>query len=107
MSKRAARAAGFPWLSPYLTVKDAERALDFYQKAFGFEKRMSMPGPDGKTGHVEMVWRDAVIMFGPECTSGGWESKAPATSGAPSPVTLYVYCENVDGLFERATAAGA
>jgi uncharacterized glyoxalase superfamily protein PhnB len=95
-----------PWLSPYLTVKDADAALDFYQRAFGFVKRMAMPGPDGKTGHAEMNYRDAVIMMGPEMGPGG-DCKAPATLGINSPVHLFVYCEDVDALFARATAAGA
>jgi uncharacterized glyoxalase superfamily protein PhnB len=46
-----------------------------------------------------------VIMFGPECSAS--PSKAPATTGVPSPVSLYVYCNDVDALFARATAAGA
>jgi uncharacterized glyoxalase superfamily protein PhnB len=107
MSKRPPRPSGYPWLTPYLTVRDADAAIDFYQRAFGFEKRMSIPGPDGKTGHVEMVWRDGLIMFGPECSSGEWPTRAPATSGERPPVGLYVYCDDVDALFARATAAGA
>jgi PhnB protein len=89
-----------------LTVKDSDAALAFYQRAFGFEKRFAFPGPDGRTGHVEMVWQDALIMFGPE---GGdsCKAKAPATSGVESPVQLYVYCDDVDALYLRATKAGA
>jgi uncharacterized glyoxalase superfamily protein PhnB len=93
------------WLSPYLTVKDADKALDFYQRAFGFEKKNTMPGPDGKTGHAEMTWKDIVIMFGPECPTS--QSKAPVTSGIVPPVALFVYCEDVDALCTRASAAGA
>ncbi|HWG44450.1 MAG TPA: VOC family protein [Gemmataceae bacterium] len=107
MSKRPAKLQGTPWLSPYLTVKDADAAIDFYQRAFGFEKRFAMPGPDGKTGHVEMVWREAMIMFGPEHTKDECAYKAPVTTGVASPVGLYVYCEDVDALYARAVAAGA
>jgi uncharacterized glyoxalase superfamily protein PhnB len=106
MSKRPARPPGAPWLSPYLCVKDSDKALEFYQKAFGFEKKFAMPGPDGRTGHAEMVYRDALIMFGPEAAYGG-QCKAPVTLGIQSPVNLYVYCDDVDALFARATAAGA
>lgn len=104
MSKRPARPAGTPWLSPYLVVKDADAALDFYQRAFGFEKRCAIPGPNGKTGHAEMVWQEALIMFGPE---GACNAKSPATSGIDSPVNLYAYCDDVDALYARATKAGA
>jgi PhnB protein len=106
MSKRPARPANMSWLSPYLVVRDANAALDFYQRAFGFEKQMAMPGPDGRIMHAEMTYRDMVIMFGPECDSGG-RAQAPATSGVSSPVGLYLYCDDVDALYQRATAAGA
>jgi PhnB protein len=95
MSKRPAKPAHMAWLSPYLTVKDADTALDFYQRAFGFEKKFAMAGPDGKTKHAEMTYRDAVFMFGPEGTHEGKECKAPITLGSRSPVGLYVYCEDV------------
>ena len=93
-------------MSPYLAVKDAGAAADFYERAFGFEKRMQMPGPDGKPGHTEMGYRDALIMFGPE-TAGDGKCKSPASLGVNSPVTLYVYCDDVDAAFQRAVAAGA
>ncbi len=105
MSQRPARAAGMSWLSPYLIVKDADAAIDFYQRAFGFEKRMAMPGPDGRARHVEMTYHDMVIMFGPECETT--KARPPAASGVPSPVGLYLYCDDVDALYQRATAAGA
>jgi uncharacterized glyoxalase superfamily protein PhnB len=89
-----------------LTVKDSSAALDFYQRAFGFEKKLAMPMPDGRLGHVEMTYRDASIMFGPEAVGGG-DCRSPASSGVKSPVGLYVYCDDVDALFARATAAGA
>jgi uncharacterized glyoxalase superfamily protein PhnB len=106
MSKRPPRPAGCPWLIPHLTVKDADAALDFYQRAFGFEKRFSMPGPDGKTAHAEMTWQDALVMLGPECTKEK-QYHSPATTGVPSPMGLYLYCDDVDAFFAHATAAGA
>ena len=105
-SQRPARPEGMPWLSPYLTVRDASAAIAFYEKAFGFKTKNVMPGPDGKPGHVEMSWKDALIMLASEGAFGG-TCKAPATSGALSPVTLYVYCDDVDALHAKATAAGA
>jgi uncharacterized glyoxalase superfamily protein PhnB len=93
-------------MMPMLTVRDADAALDFYQRAFGFEKRMAMPGPDGRTKHAEMVYRDQAIMFGPE-GQPGCPARSPTTSGVPAPVGLYLYCDDVDTLCARATAAGA
>jgi uncharacterized glyoxalase superfamily protein PhnB len=90
-------------------VKDADAAIEFYQQAFGFEKRMAMKGPDGKTGHVEMTYRDSLIMFGPVSAQprSDWPHKPPTMSQVVSPIGLYVYCDDVDALFARAIAAGA
>jgi PhnB protein len=103
---RKARPDDVPWLVPYLVVKDADRALDFYERAFGFTRRGVMKGDDGKTTHAEVVYRDQLVMFAPEGCYGT-DARAPAATGAPSPVTLYVYCEDVDALCRRAEAAGA
>jgi PhnB protein len=94
-----------PWLTPCLTVKDVDAAVAFYEKAFGLEKRFSMPGPDGRTMHAEVSWHDAVIMLGPECAERSCQS--PATSGVRPATSLYLYCDDVDATFKRATAAGA
>lgn len=99
---RPPRPAGMAWLSPYLTVRDAKASLQFYEKAFGFKKKNSMADADGVIKHAEMTWKDAVIMFGAEGAN-----KAPATGGNPCPMSLYVYCDDVDALFQRAAAAGA
>lgn len=104
MSNRPAKPAGMSWISAYLTVRDSDASLDFYQRAFGFEKKLAMPGPDGKTKHAEMTYRDGVIMFGPE---GNCPTRTPASSGIDSPIGLYIYCNDVDAAFARATAAGA
>src|SRR5262249_28586525 len=106
MAKRPPCPPGTSWLSPYLTVKDSSAALEFYQKAFGFEKRLAMPSPDGRLGHVEMTWHDSLFMFSPEGMPGT-ACKAPATTSVRSPVSIYVYCNDVDALYARATKAGA
>jgi uncharacterized glyoxalase superfamily protein PhnB len=105
MAKRTPKPEGAPWITPYLTVKDADAALAFYQQAFGFEKKFAMPGPNGKTAHAELLWRDGMIMLGPE--GGPGNCKSPATLGVRPPVGIYVYCDDVDALFKRATEAGA
>lgn len=109
MSKRPPRPHNCPWLTPYLVVKDSDAAIAFYEKAFGFEKRMAMPSPDGKTGHAEMTYRDSLIMFGRVSSqpSSDCPYKPPAMTQVVSPISLYVYCDDVDALFARATAAGA
>jgi uncharacterized glyoxalase superfamily protein PhnB len=106
-TKRPPRPAGMAWLIPALPVKDIQKALDFCQKAFGFDKGISMTGPDGKLVHAEIKYEGHTIaMFGlesaPECIH-----KSPATSKTDCPILLYVYCDNVDALYATAKAAGA
>jgi len=108
MSERNGCAPNMPRLSPYLIVRDAGKALDFYEKAFGFVKREVFTGPDGGVKHAEMTFGEAVIMFAPEAACGAeMKARAPATSGVDSPIGLYLYCADVDALYARATAAGA
>jgi PhnB protein len=95
-----AKAPGYEWINAFLTVRDCSQAIDFYQKAFGFELRMSMPGPDGKIVHAEMVHNGSVIMMGP----ANQQMNAPE---GQSPVILYAYVENVDEVASRASGAGA
>ena len=106
MSKRSPRPQGMSWLSPYLIVQDPGKTIAFYQKAFGFEKKEAMTGADGKVMHAEMVWKDVVIMMGPE-GGPGQPCRSPATSGVAPAVQLYLYCDDVDALHKRAVAAGA
>jgi len=94
-----------PWIMPYLTVRDAINAATFYEQAFGFERRDMLAGPEGKILHVEMRWRDGVVMFGPEGAFGE-AMQAPATSGGDCPINLYVYVEDVDAVFQQALRAG-
>jgi PhnB protein len=105
MSQRPAKPANMSWMSPYLTVRDAAKAIEFYEAAFGFRTRDAVPGPDSRIMHAKMAWNDSVLMLGPEGPQ--CPSKAPATSGTPCPFTIYAYCEDVDALHRRATAAGA
>ena len=87
-----------------LTVKDVKKTYDFCQKAFGFEGRGIMPGPDGKPMHAELKLRDSVLMLGPECPE---RQGLSAQTIGNSPVTLYLYVEDVDNASKQATAAGA
>ena len=95
---------GYPSLSPYLSVDGAAAAIDFYSKVLGAKERMRMPGPDGKIGHAELQIGDSVLMLADEWEEGGF--LAPQTVGRTS-VTLSLFVEDVDGVFERALAAGA
>lgn len=99
----------FSWISPNLTVTDADAAIDFYKKAFGIEVLSKVPGDDGKTIHAELKYKDQTLMLAKEgmFDDGSDTLKTPTNSGVPSPTVLYCYHENVDALYKQALAAGA
>ena len=94
---------GYHTVTPYLIVKDAAKALDYYKKALGATERMRMAGPDGKVMHAEMQIGDSVVMLADEFPQMG--AKSPQTIGG-SPVGICLYVNDVDALFKQAIAAG-
>jgi uncharacterized glyoxalase superfamily protein PhnB len=95
---------GFNSVSAYLVVPSSAKALEFYKKAFGAEVVIQMPGPDGKsTMHAEMKIGNSMVMLSDE--NPQWGSKSATTLGG-SPVSLHIYCENADSLYNRAVQAG-
>jgi PhnB protein len=95
---------GYPRVSPYLIVDGAGAAIDFYCSVLGASERMRMPGPDGRIGHAELQLGDSVIMLADE--NAQMDARGPATVGG-TPVSLLVYVEDSDAVFERAVQAGA
>jgi uncharacterized glyoxalase superfamily protein PhnB len=96
---------GFRSITPMLVLRDARKAVEFYKKALGAEELMVMPGPDGKgVMHAEIRIGNSIVMMGEECP--GAPCKSAETMGG-SPVSFYLYVENVDEAFKVAIAAGA
>lgn len=95
---------GYRTVTPYLTVNDAARALDFYKRAFGAQEVMRMDGPGGKIGHAEIKIGDSMIMLADEMPGMGNQSPK-ALGGTSGGVFLYV--ENADSVFNQAVSAGA
>lgn len=95
-----------PTLIPYLTARNTLEAIRFYEKAFGFYWKNANEQDEAGIQHVEMTYRDIYIMFAQE---GAFDSpsKSPATLNIPSPMTLYLYCDDVDNLYHQALEAGA
>ena len=91
-------------VSTMLTVSDVKAAVTFYQKAFGFEKRAIMDGPDGKAIHAELTLRGTTLLLGPEIPQMG--SRSARTLGG-SPTTLYLLTENADRTVDKAVKNGA
>ena len=95
---------GYHTATPYLIVRDAARAIEFYKKAFGAQELMRMANPSGKIGHAEIKIGDSPIMLADEVPGMGYRS--PESLGG-SPVSLLLYVEDVDAVFNQAVAAGA
>lgn len=96
-----------PTLIPYLTVRDTRKSIDFYMRAFGFSWiNAQETAPDDTIDHVEMSYKDMLIMFARENAFGSL-TKAPATLKSLPSMTLYLYCDDVDALYAQAIAAGA
>jgi PhnB protein len=95
---------GYHTVTPYLIVKGAAHALDFYRKAFGAVELFRMPGPDGKIGHAEIKIGDSPIMLADEHPEHGFVG--PQALGG-TPVSICLYVKDVDALARQAEAAGA
>lgn len=95
---------GYHSVTPYLIIKGAAAAIDYYKKVFGATERMRMDGPGGTIGHAELVIGNSTIMLADEHPAMGYRS--PKTLGG-TPVSLVLYVEEVDTVFKRAVDAGA
>jgi PhnB protein len=95
---------GYRRVTPYLVIKGASAAIDYYKKVFGATERGRMDAPGGMVGHAELTIGDSIIMLADEFGEMGFRS--PKAIGG-SPVSLVLYVENVDEVFKRAVEAGA
>ncbi len=95
---------GYHTATPYLIIKDAARALDFYKQALGAEELFRMASPDGKIGHAEIRIGNSILMLADEHPEMGYQS--PQSYGG-TPVSIMLYVEDVDAQFQKAVAAGA
>ena len=96
---------GRPNIFPFLRYREASDAIEWLARAFGFEKQVVVPGPDGTVAHAEMSLGPGVIMLG-SVRDDGLVEKGPRDSGAVKQ-GVYVYVADADAHYERAKAAGA
>jgi PhnB protein len=95
---------GYHTATPYLVIRDAGKAIEFYKKAFGAQELFRMPSPDGKIMHAEIQIGSSRIMLSDEFSEMG--SRSPqALNGTP--VSLFLYVEDADKTFANALTAGA
>jgi PhnB protein len=95
---------GYRTATPYLIVKGAADAIEFYKRAFGATEILRMADPQGRVGHAEIRIGDSVIMLADEHPAMGY--RGPRALGGSS-VSILLYLEDVDAVFERAVKAGA
>jgi PhnB protein len=89
---------------PYLAVRGAARAIEFYQKVFGATEVFRLTDPSGKIGHAEILIGESRIMLAEEAPD--WGHLSPEAVGG-CPVKFHLAVDNVDELVERAVNAGA
>ena len=95
---------GYHSVTPYLCVRRAAQAIEFYKKAFLATERMRIAHTDGRVGHAELQVGDSVIMLSDEFPEIG--ARSPQSLGG-SPVSIHLYVEDADAIFSQAVAAGA
>ena len=93
-------------VTPYLVVRDAVQAIEYYKRIFGATETVRLPGPDGKVAHAELQIGDSLIMLADENPKMGQGHVSAAAIGA-SPVSLYVYLPDVDQVVQRAAKEGS
>jgi PhnB protein len=91
-------------VTPYLIIEGAAEAIEFYKQAFGAKELFRFPAPGGKIGHAEIKIGDSPIMLADAYPDMGYNG--PKSLGG-SPVSLMIYVENVDTIFNQAVQAGA
>jgi PhnB protein len=94
---------GYHSVTPYLSVRDAVKAVEFYRQAFGAELVLKITMPDGSYAHAEIRIGDSHIMMAEE--NPQWGNQSPQALGG-SPVSFMVYVPDVDAAYARAIAAG-
>ena len=95
---------GYHNVTPYLVIKGAAAAIDFYKQALGAVEVMRMPQPDGRVGHAELKFGDSFVMLADEFPE--MNIVGPKTLGNTS-VALLLYVDDVDKAVERAVSLGA
>ncbi len=95
---------GYHTIIPYLSIKGAAAAIDFYKNAFGATESMRLAQPDGRIGHAELQIGDSRVMLADEFPD--MDFRSPLAMGG-SPVHLHMYVPDVDAVVARAVAAGA
>lgn len=91
-------------LFPYLRVKDAGRAIDFYVRAFGASEKFRLTEPGGRIGHAELDFGGATLMLSDEYPELG--CLGPQSIGGTS-MSIHLHVDDCDRMIRQAAAEGA
>ena len=91
-------------ITPYLAIKGAAEAIEFYKKAFGATERYRIPAPDGSVGHAELFIGNSLIYLADDWSDGDFYS--PKMRGGTT-IILSLEVPDADAIFRRAVDAGA
>ncbi len=94
---------GYQTITPYIIVKNAAKALDWYKEVFGAVEEMRFPMPDGRIGHAELKIGDSHLMLADEFPER--QAVSPDTVGGTA-VGIMLYVPDVDTVFKKAVAMG-
>ena len=89
---------------PYLRVRDAGAAIDFYVRAFGATEKFRLTEPSGRIGHAKLLFGPMTLMLSEEYPEMG--IAGPAALGGTS-VTIHLHVDDADALLARAVKEGA
>jgi uncharacterized glyoxalase superfamily protein PhnB len=91
-------------LYPYLCVRDAARAIDFYTRAFGAREKFRLTEPSGRIGHAELSFGAATLMLSDEFPEYGIHGPQ---AGSPHAVSIHLHVDDADAMIEQALGCGA
>ena len=86
---------GFTSVTPFITFDDTTKAVEFYKKALGAVEKLTFPASDGTLMYAEIEIGTARLMMGMPCPETGSEPTNPSKDFGGSPISFYVYVENV------------
>ncbi|PSS58520.1 VOC family protein [Pseudomonas sp. BBP2017] len=92
-------------ITPYLCIKDAGKAIDFYKAAFSAVEMFRLDSPDGRVGHAQLKIGDSSLMLADPCDMEGGLVSSQSLAGAA--IGLHLYVDDVDARFAQALKAGA
>lgn len=109
---RPTKQEDYTWGTPCIIVNDGQKAIDTYTKVFGFTVNNTMNDKTGAINWAKLTYKDFGLHISDlknaseECTKACGKAKSPKALGVPSPVSIYLYNDDVEGVVKKAKAQG-